>query len=90
MATSTATSLAPGLSRKVKKILDIKTEGQDLVGALSTLSTFYIDNTPAARRALRSTIEKRGLSIHEKFLESADAAIKVHGSSQCMHAHERA
>ncbi len=106
MATTTTNSLAPGLSRKVKKvstnhriappmlpdvhplpmqILEIKTESQDLITALQTLSTFYEDNSPAARRVLRSTIEKRGLEIHEQFLSSAEAAIKVH--RHAMHDH---
>ncbi|GAX74715.1 hypothetical protein CEUSTIGMA_g2163.t1 [Chlamydomonas eustigma] len=71
-----ASNLAPGLTRKVKKILEIKTEGQDVISALSTLSSFYEENSQTARRSLRSTIEKRGLSIHEQFLISAEAAIQ--------------
>lgn len=42
--------LAPGLSRKVKKVLDTRVDAPDLVDALKALSTFYGDNTPAARR----------------------------------------
>lgn len=64
----------------LQQILDIKAEAQDLITSLSTLSTFYEDNTPAARRALRSTIEKRGLQIHETFLSSAEAVIQVWAS----------
>uniref|UniRef100_A0A7S0RHC7 Conserved oligomeric Golgi complex subunit 6 n=1 Tax=Chlamydomonas leiostraca TaxID=1034604 RepID=A0A7S0RHC7_9CHLO len=70
-------SLAPGLARKVKKILDIKTETPELIDSLSTLSSFYNDNTPASRRALRSTIEQRSLDINEKFITAAEAVIKV-------------
>ena len=72
-----ASALAPGLARKVKKILDIKTESPDVISALNTLSTFYDDNTPAARRQLRSTIEKRGLEINQEFLTAAESVIQV-------------
>lgn len=70
-----ASSLAPGLARKVKKILEIKTETPELLNSLSTLSSFYTENTPAARRSLRTTFEKRGLAINEKFLSAAESVI---------------
>jgi conserved oligomeric Golgi complex subunit 6 len=63
------------------QILEIKTESPELVSALQTLSEFYDDNTPAARRALRSTIERRGLTIHEQFLTAAESVIQVLGPS---------
>jgi hypothetical protein len=59
------------------QILEIKTESQELIAALSTLSAIYPDNTPAARRHLRSTIEERGLGINEQFLEAAEGVTKV-------------
>ena len=37
----------------------------------------YPDNTPAARRHLRSTIEQRGLGINEQFLEAAEGVTRV-------------
>lgn len=61
----------------LSQILEIKTESQDLIAALSTLSAIYPDNTPAARRHLRSTIEERGLGINEQFLEAAEGVTKV-------------
>lgn len=61
-------SLAPGLSRKLKKVLETRTDSPDLLDSLSTLSTFYTDNTPQARRNLRSSIELRSLSINHHFL----------------------
>ncbi|KAL6556472.1 Golgi transport complex subunit 6 [Orobanche gracilis] len=70
----TATALAPGLSRKLKKVLDTRTDTPDLLASLNTLSRFYSENTPRARRNLRSTIEKRGLSINEEFLVSSASA----------------
>ncbi|KXZ42797.1 hypothetical protein GPECTOR_117g362 [Gonium pectorale] len=72
----TAASLAPGLARKVKKVLELKTEAPELLNSLQTLSTFYHDNTPAARRGLRTTIEKRGLAINERFIGAAESVIK--------------
>ncbi|KAF2315879.1 hypothetical protein GH714_040668 [Hevea brasiliensis] len=42
--------------------------------SLHTLSTFYSDNSPQARRNLRSTIEKRSLSINLQFLQAYNAA----------------
>ncbi|KAK6942165.1 Conserved oligomeric Golgi complex subunit 6 [Dillenia turbinata] len=66
--------LAPGLSRKLKKVLECRTESPDLLASLNTLSSFYTDNTPHARRNLRSSIEKRSLSINHEFLLSSLAA----------------
>lgn len=71
------TALAPGLSRKLKKVLETRTDGAELLSSLSTLSDFYTENTPHSRRNLRSTIEKRGLSINQEFLVSSLAAQEV-------------
>ncbi|XP_059663088.1 conserved oligomeric Golgi complex subunit 6 [Cornus florida] len=68
------TALAPGLSRKLKKVLETRTDSPDLLASLNTLSTFYAENTPHARRNLRSTIEKRSLSINHEFLLASDTA----------------
>ncbi|KAH6760850.1 oligomeric golgi complex subunit [Perilla frutescens var. frutescens] len=70
----TATALAPGLSRKLKKVLETRTDSPDLLASLNTLSSFYSENTPHGRRNLRSTIEKRGLSINEEFLAASSSA----------------
>ncbi|KAM0036159.1 putative oligomeric Golgi complex subunit 6 protein [Helianthus debilis subsp. tardiflorus] len=70
----TTTALAPGLSRKLKKVLETRTDSPDLLASLNTLSTFYTENTTPARRNLRSTIEKRSLSINHDFLLASDAA----------------
>ncbi|KAJ8774186.1 hypothetical protein K2173_009617 [Erythroxylum novogranatense] len=70
----TTVGLAPGLSRKLKKVLESRTDTPDLVASLNTLSSFYTDNTPQARRNLRSTIEKRSLQINRDFLHAALAA----------------
>ncbi|XP_020693435.2 conserved oligomeric Golgi complex subunit 6 [Dendrobium catenatum] len=64
-------SLAPGLSRKLKKVLATRTDSPDLLDSLGTLSTFYTDNTPQARRNLRSSIELRSLSINHHFLSAS-------------------
>ncbi|KAF4373468.1 hypothetical protein F8388_025162 [Cannabis sativa] len=68
-------TLAPGLSRKLKKVLEsTRTESPDLLASLNTLSSFYADNTPHSRRNLRSTIEKRSLSINHEFLQASATA----------------
>ncbi|CAH9077587.1 unnamed protein product [Cuscuta europaea] len=71
------TALAPGLSRKLKKVLETRTDTPDLLASLNTLSNFYSENTPHARRSLRSTIEKRSLSINQEFLLASSAAQKA-------------
>ena len=59
------------------QILATRTESPEVVGALTTLSTFYEDNTLQAQRRLRTTIEQHGLSINEQFLSAAEDIIKV-------------
>lgn len=69
-----AVTLAPGLSRKLKKVLESRTDSPDLLASLNTLSTFYNENTQQSRRNLRSTIEKRSLSINHEFLQASESA----------------
>ncbi|KAE8727436.1 Detected protein of confused Function [Hibiscus syriacus] len=66
--------LAPGLSRKLKKVLECRTDTPEVLASLNTLSNFYTENTPQARRNLRSTIEKRSLDINLDFLRASQAA----------------
>ncbi|EIE27799.1 component of oligomeric golgi complex 6 [Coccomyxa subellipsoidea C-169] len=82
MAPAPTTALAPGLARKVNKILATRTESPEILGALSTLSGFYEENTPVARRRLRTTIEQHGLGINEQFLAAAEAIIKALDAAQ--------
>lgn len=72
-----ASTLAPGLARKLKKVLETRTDSPDLLASLATLSSFYSDNTQTARRGLRATIERRGLSINEEFLRASESAQKA-------------
>jgi hypothetical protein len=37
-----AAALAPGVSRKLKKVLETRTDNPDLLASLGTLSTFYV------------------------------------------------
>ncbi|GMI95702.1 Conserved Oligomeric Golgi Complex 6 [Hibiscus trionum] len=69
-----AGGLAPGLSRKLKKVLECRTDTPEVLASLNTISTFYTENTPQARRNLRSTIEKRSLEINLDFLRASQAA----------------
>ena len=59
------------------QILATRTELPEVVGALSSLSTFYGENTPQAQRRLRTTIEQHSLSINEQFLAAAEDVIKA-------------
>lgn len=72
-----STSLAPLLSRKLKKVLETRTDSPDLLASLSALSTFYEENTLQSRRNLRVTLERRGLSINQDFLAASEAAQKA-------------
>ncbi|KAB5574564.1 hypothetical protein DKX38_001758 [Salix brachista] len=70
----TPVGLAPGLSRKLKKVLECRTDSPDLVASLNTLSIFYNENTPQSRRNLRSTIEDRSLHLNHEFLQASHTA----------------
>jgi hypothetical protein len=72
-----AAALAPGVSRKLKKVLETRTDSPDLLASLGTLSTFYVQNTPQARRNLKSSIEQRALTINRHFLDASLPAHKV-------------
>ncbi|RRT36204.1 hypothetical protein B296_00055173 [Ensete ventricosum] len=84
------TVLAPGLSRKLKKVLETRTDSPDLLSSLATLSTFYADNTPQARRNLRSSIEQRALAINHHFLDASLSAqqLKAHSYLSLSHIHK--
>lgn len=45
--------------------------------ALTTLSTFYEENTAQSRSKLRSSVERRGLEIHSNYLKAASDAIRA-------------
>lgn len=57
--------------------MDTRTEAPEVVGSLATLSGFYADNSPAARRRLRSTIEHQGVAVNEEFLAAAQTVLQV-------------
>ena len=59
------------LSRKLKKVLDSKLEGdKDTMDALKELSTFFKENNLQNRRNLRGEIERRNLQITNDFLSA--------------------
>ena len=66
-------TLAPGLARKVKKVLDTRLDGRETVACLKALSEFYVENDQNARRGLRTAIEKRGLSINNEFIHASES-----------------
>lgn len=59
------------------QILDTRTEAPEVLGALNTLSSFYEDNTPAARRQLHATVVRRGLNVNTEFLAGANQLFEV-------------
>lgn len=60
------------------QILETRIEAPEIASSLTALSEFYgPDNTPAARRRLRSTIENEGVKVSQAFLASAEGVIKV-------------
>ena len=66
---SSQQQMAP-VQRKLQKILDLKLESdKDLIESLKYLSSFFQENNVRTRRALRSTIEKRSLTLNDQFEE---------------------
>lgn len=75
------TALAAGLSRKLRKVLnETRTDSPELLASLEALSSFYGENTPGARRALKSTIERRALALNHDFLLASLPAQQVAAS----------
>nr|POF10604.1 isoform short of conserved oligomeric golgi complex subunit 6 [Quercus suber] len=66
--------LAPRLSRKLKKVLECRTDSPDLLSSLNTLSLFYTENTPQSLRNLRYTIETHAFVINREFIRASDPA----------------
>ena len=62
------------LDKKLKKVLDMRTDSPEFLASLNALSTFYgkseEGNCLEARRALRSDLESRSLGLARRFLES--------------------
>jgi len=57
------------LDKKLQKVLSLRTDSAEMLGALESLASFYSEeNTLDARRNLRSEIEQRGLALSESFL----------------------
>lgn len=71
------TTLDLVLSNKHLQVLDLQTESPELLTALTSLSTFYTENTPTARRQLRSTLEQRSLQVNQEYLSAAEGVLKV-------------
>lgn len=67
---STSQQQITPVQRKLQKILDLKLESdKDLIESLKYLSTFFNENSVRTRRSLRSTIEKRSLTLNDQFEE---------------------
>eukprot|EP00966_Prymnesium_polylepis_P213388 4942116-Prymnesium_polylepis.1 len=68
MSSATASSL----QRKLRKAVEPQPDSPDVTAALRELSAFFGDNTPGARRSLRSTIERRGVELNHGLLTAFD------------------
>jgi hypothetical protein len=67
---STSQQQITPVQRKLQKILDLKLESdKDLIESLKYLSSFFNENSVRTRRSLRSTIEKRSLTLNDQFEE---------------------
>lgn len=77
-------TLAPLLSRKLKKVLETRTDSPDVVESLRSLSEFYTENNANSRKNLKTTLERRGLDINEQFLRASEAAQIVRYNSRCL------
>ena len=67
-------ALAPGIARKVKKVLETPVDSPEILSCLRSLSDFYPENTPAARRGLRRSVERHGLEINREYLVASNQA----------------
>mmetsp|Transcript_65 Transcript_65/g.135 ORF Transcript_65/g.135 Transcript_65/m.135 type:complete len:675 (-) Transcript_65:26-2050(-) len=65
-------SVAPGLQRKLSKVLGQKTDSPEVSKDLSALSTIYSDNSAYNRRNIRSIIEKGLIESSTRFVEDAE------------------
>ncbi|KAL3149170.1 hypothetical protein ABBQ32_002003 [Trebouxia sp. C0010 RCD-2024] len=68
-------STVPGLARKVRKVLDIKTESAEVLLSLAALSGSYHVQSSASRRQLKADIEEQGITNFEHFLSVAGDVI---------------
>lgn len=66
-----------------RQILDTRTDTPDLRACLESLSDLYPENTPAARRGLRSTIDNSGLEAATAFLAGLEGVL---GALDAVHA----
>jgi len=66
---SSSGSVNATLSRKLSKVLEIRTERPDVLEALHDLGEFYGKNSITARRNLRGQMEKRSVEINNQFLD---------------------
>ena len=58
------------LEKKLKKVLDLRTDSPAMIDALDSIAPFWGDNTLEARRNLRSELEERNVELANRFLEA--------------------
>jgi hypothetical protein len=74
------------IKKKVKKVLDIRTDASAMVDALDAISTFYgpSGNTVESRRTLRADLEKQSALLSSSFLSAFD---ELHSKLQTVESH---
>lgn len=65
----------PAAASPPQQILDTKVDSPELLSSFGTLAEVHPENSVAARRGLRATVERRGLAIHREFLQGAQAVV---------------
>jgi conserved oligomeric Golgi complex subunit 6 len=60
------------LDKKIKRLMDMRTDSPEMLRALGSLSSFYGSkgNTLEARRSLRADLEQRNIELVKEFIES--------------------
>lgn len=66
-------TVAPGLQRKLSKVLGQKTDSPEVSKDLSALSNIYSDNSAYNRRNIRSIVEKGLIESSERFVGDAES-----------------
>ena len=69
--------IAPGLQRKLRHVLDNKTDNPELSKNLAALSDIYTENSAQNRKNIRSIIERSVLESQKEFLDEAGELVSA-------------
>ena len=65
------------LEKKLKKVLDLRTDSPAMIDALDSIAPFWGDNTLEARRTLRAELEERNVELANRFLDAFAGIVTV-------------